>query len=51
MGCDGEHTIQINSLESIQALMKHAAVALKNFDPPNRIEKRHGPRRMHRVSE
>ena len=33
MGCDGEHSFQINFLESIQALMKHAAVALKDFKP------------------
>ena len=27
------------------------SIALKNFNLPNRIEKKHGPRRMHRVSE
>ena len=48
MDSDGEHSIQLNSLESIQALMKHAAAALKDLNPPNKIEKKHGPRRMHR---
>ena len=33
MGCDGETRFQVNFLESIQALMKHAAVALKDFKP------------------
>ena len=33
MGCDGEHSFQINFLESTQALMKHAAAALKDFKP------------------
>ena len=50
MGCDGEQVSQISSLESTQALMKHAALLSRTY-LPNRIEKRHGPRRMHRVSE
>ena len=40
MDSDGEHSFQISSLESIQALMKHAALLSRTLSPPNKIEKK-----------
>ena len=40
MGCDGEHSFQISSLESTQALMKHAQLLSRTLNPPSKIEKK-----------
>ena len=42
MDSDGEHSFQINSLESTQALMKHEPLLSRTLNPPNKIGKKHG---------